>query len=212
MVRCIDLRSILANGNSRSSAMRIIAQIQYKANNGLLPIDSMKHVESKELTQINNIIAETGEGYALGRILSIKATHDTQVPTVVSKKVAPLSTHISSSGAYVLVGAFGGIGEMIADLLVRGGAKSLIFLSRRGAESPRAQVLCSKFQEQGVEVVTCAVDVADHAALKVVWKSIVQRVNVLGMVQCAAVFKVWDILTFLHLTGTPLTVSIGRHL
>lgn len=181
--------------------MRIIAQVQYKANHGLLAIDSMKNVETEELGQINDIITEATD-YPQDPVLSMMASPDTQVPVVVSKTVSPLSAHISSSGAYVLVGAFGGVGEMIAELLVRGGAKSLIFISRRGADLPRAQVLCDKLQKQGVEVVTCAVDVADHAALESAWKSIVQRVNVLGVVQCAAVFKVWDFPVFPSLTRT----------
>lgn len=190
MVRRIDLRSILEDENSRSSVMRIIAQIQSKANNGLLAIGNMKNPEAKELSQINSVISEATDSYPQDRILTVTATPDTHIPVVVPKTLSLLSAHISSSGAYVLVGAFGGVGETIADLLVRGGAKSLIFLSRRGADSSRAQVLRNKLQEQGVDVVAYAVDVADHAALRSVWKSIARRVNVLGVVQCAAVFKV----------------------
>lgn len=189
VVRHIDLRSILADADARPSMMRIIAQIQYKANHGLLAIDSMKNLETKDLAEINDTLA-MADGVPQDRVLSMTATPSTRVPVAVSRKLAPLSDHISPSGAYVLVGAFGGVGEIIADLLVRGGAKSLVFLSRRGANSPGAQVLCTRLRERGVEVVAYAVDVADEAALKAVWKSIVQRVNVSGVVQCAAVFKV----------------------
>ena len=156
----------------------------------------MKATETRDLTSVSNILNDAARGYPRDRIISILATPNAQVPVAVLKQLTPLTAHISSSGAYVLVGALGGVGEMIADLLVRGGAKTLVFLSRRGTESPKAEDLCKDFQQRGVRVIIHAVDVTDLSALKSVWESVTQQVSVLGVVQCAAVFKVCKLPTF----------------
>ena len=181
---------MLADGDTRMTATGIIAQLQFKANHGLVAIDSMKGVETRNLADMSSALSEMADDCPSHRIFSFRIAPNTKIAVATPKRLASLAAHIFSPGAYVLVGAFGGLGEMIADLLVRNGAKTLAFFSRRGAESPNAQALCDRLKERGVQVIAYAVDVADHAALKLVWKSLIRRVNVLGVIQCAAVFKV----------------------
>lgn len=181
---------MLTDEDTRMAATGIIAQIQFKAKHGLVAIGSMKGVEVRNSAQLGSALPNMVDGCPKHHIFSMAIEPDTRIPVAIPKQMASLSARISPSGAYVLVGAFGGLGEMIADLLARNGAKTLVFLSRRGAESPNAQALCDRLKKRGVQVIAYAVDVADHAALKSVWKSLVRRVNVLGVIQCAAVFKV----------------------
>lgn len=190
LVRNIDLRAMLADKNTRMAATGIIAQLQFKAKHGLIAIDSMSGIETGNLADISSALSEMADVCPSHRFFSIGIAPDTKIAVATPKRLASLAAHISSPGAYVLVGAFGGLGEMIAKLLVRNGAKTLVFFSRRGAESPNAQALCDRLKKRGVQVIVYAVDVADHAALKSVWKPLVQRVNILGVIQCAAVFKV----------------------
>ncbi|SPO03748.1 related to polyketide synthase [Cephalotrichum gorgonifer] len=189
LVRHIDLRSMLADEGARASIHEIVSQIQFTASRGLIAIGSMQSVETRDLAHMSSALSYMADGCPKDRILSIEVGHDTRVPVMLHKQLTSLSAHISPSGAYVLVGAFGGLGEMIADLLVRNGAKTLVFLSRRGADSPKARAFCQKLKKGGVKIVTYAVDVTNLPALKSVWESVVRQVKVLGVVQCAAVLK-----------------------
>lgn len=190
IVRNIDLRKMLADEDARKTATGIIAQIQFKVNHGLIAIDSMKGVDTRNSAQMSSALADMADDCPKHRIFSMAIDPDTRIAVAAPKQMASLPARISPSGAYVLVGAFGGLGEMIADLLVRNGAKTLVFFSRRGADSPNAQALCNKLEKRGVKVIAHAVDVADYAALQPVWKSLIRRVNIAGVIQCAAVFKV----------------------
>lgn len=190
VVRHIDLRSTLANEDTLVAAMGIIAQIQFKANRGTMAIGSMQLIEARDLAHMNSTLSEMAGTAPGSRIFSMEVTHDTRVSVVTPQRMASLAARICPWGAYVLVGAFGGLGEMIAELLVLNGAKTLVFLSRRGGEPQRAQELCEKMRKRGVEVITYAVDVADRPGLDSAWTSITRRVKVLGVVQCAAVLKV----------------------
>jgi hypothetical protein len=181
---------MLASREGLVSAIGIIAQLQLKTNLGLLDIGKLRLIETRSVEDMDAVLSEMAESPPFSRIYSMTAAPGTHVSIVTPWKSVSMSSRISPSGAYVLVGAFGGIGEMIAEMLVRNGAKTLIFLSRRGAESPQAKERCEALKKSGIEVVAYAVDVADRQALDAAWASITRHFKVLGVVQCAAVLKV----------------------
>ncbi len=64
---------------------------------------------------------------------------------------------IKPEGCYLITGAFGGFGRVLAEWLVEGGARHLVLTSRSGAEAPDAQAFVQNLCQRGVEVrVVCA--------------------------------------------------------
>ncbi|MGH8092923.1 MAG: SDR family NAD(P)-dependent oxidoreductase [Chthoniobacterales bacterium] len=59
---------------------------------------------------------------------------------------------IKSDGCYLITGAFGGFGKVIADWLVQSGARHLILSSRSGAAAPEAEQFVNSLRDQGATV------------------------------------------------------------
>ena len=59
---------------------------------------------------------------------------------------------IKSDGCYLITGAFGGFGKVLANWLVRGGARHLVLSSRSGASTPDAEAFVSSLRDRGVVV------------------------------------------------------------
>src|SRR6185436_12901293 len=58
---------------------------------------------------------------------------------------------VKSDGTYLITGAFGGYGKVLARWLVDCGARNLVLTSRSGASSPEAGKLVGDLQKLGVE-------------------------------------------------------------
>jgi len=85
------------------------------------------------------------------------------VITQPQKAVAPA---IGCDGAYLITGAFGGIGLQLARWLADQGAQSLLLLARSAANpSSAAQALIAELQAKGVSCTPLALDLADPAAV-----------------------------------------------
>jgi NADPH:quinone reductase-like Zn-dependent oxidoreductase/acyl carrier protein len=65
---------------------------------------------------------------------------------------------IKSDGCYLITGAFGGFGKVLANWLVRGGARHLVLSSRSGASTPDAEAFVSSLRDRGVVVQILKVD------------------------------------------------------
>jgi acyl carrier protein len=59
---------------------------------------------------------------------------------------------IKSDGCYLITGAFGGFGKVLANWLVRGGARHLVLSSRSGASTPDAEAFVNSLRDRGVGV------------------------------------------------------------
>ena len=59
---------------------------------------------------------------------------------------------IKSDGCYLITGAFGGFGKVLANWLVRGGARHLVLSSRSGASTPDAEAFVSSLRDREVVV------------------------------------------------------------
>ena len=67
---------------------------------------------------------------------------------------------IKPDGAYLITGAFGGFGKVIANWLVHSGARHLLLSSRSGASTPEAEAFVKSLHDRGVTVQTVKADVS----------------------------------------------------
>ncbi len=63
---------------------------------------------------------------------------------------APFS--IKPDGCYLITGAFGGFGKVLAEWLVKGGARHLVLSSRSGAATPDAEAFVQNLRDRGIAV------------------------------------------------------------
>lgn len=106
------------------------------------------------------------------------------------KIVRAISDVISPKRTYVLAGGLGGLGRCISELLVKNGARHLVFLSRSGPSSKIAKDFYQGLKNNGVNAEVFLVDICDARALREVSRGISGEMPpVAGVFQCAAVIK-----------------------
>ncbi|MBI1357396.1 MAG: SDR family NAD(P)-dependent oxidoreductase [Acidobacteria bacterium] len=88
-------------------------------------------------------------------------------------------------GAYLVTGAFGGIGLTLARWLVERGARRIALIGRR-EPSPAGREALDELRTLGVEILTATADVADPAALAGVFEAVDREMPPLrGVFHCA---------------------------
>ncbi|KAI1821332.1 hypothetical protein F4861DRAFT_542029 [Xylaria intraflava] len=102
----------------------------------------------------------------------LKFSRDTQIgKTVISfqnpssalKLVQqPRVATFDPEARYVITGGLGGLGRSIVRWMADRGARDFVLLSRRGPNTPAAQVLLNDMKDQGVHVEAIACDVSKH--------------------------------------------------
>lgn len=72
----------------------------------------------------------------------------------VPRRGEPLapSFAIKPDGCYLITGAFGGFGKVLAEWLVKCGARHLVLCSRRGATTPGAEAFVQSLRDRGIGV------------------------------------------------------------
>ncbi|MDV3347375.1 amino acid adenylation domain-containing protein [Leptothoe sp. LEGE 181152] len=103
----------------------------------------------------------------------------------IPEKTTQLS--ISSEGSYLITGGLGGLGLVVAQWLVEQGARHLILLSRRGADTPQKQVAVAQLQSSGANVVTPIADVGDEAALTLALQKLPEFSSIKGVIHIAGI-------------------------
>jgi NADPH:quinone reductase-like Zn-dependent oxidoreductase/acyl carrier protein len=76
-----------------------------------------------------------------------------------TEPIAP-KFEIKSDGCYLITGAFGGFGKVLANWLVQSGARHLILSSRRGAATPEAEEFVQSLRDRGADVQVVKADAA----------------------------------------------------
>jgi acyl carrier protein len=69
---------------------------------------------------------------------------------------------VNPEGCYLITGAFGGFGKVLAHWLVEAGARHLVLTSRRGATTADAEVFVQKLREGGVDVKVVRADIGSR--------------------------------------------------
>jgi acyl transferase domain-containing protein/acyl carrier protein len=64
----------------------------------------------------------------------------------------PPTFTIKADGCYLITGAFGGFGRVLAQWLVKSGARHLVLSSRSGASTPEAQAFVASLEAAGAEI------------------------------------------------------------
>jgi acyl transferase domain-containing protein/acyl carrier protein/phospholipid N-methyltransferase len=67
---------------------------------------------------------------------------------------------VKSDGCYLITGAFGGYGKVLARWLVDAGARHLVLTSRSGASNPEAAEFVAELQDRAVEVRVVSADIS----------------------------------------------------
>ncbi|MFE9708438.1 SDR family NAD(P)-dependent oxidoreductase [Streptomyces sp. NPDC005930] len=93
-----------------------------------------------------------------------KIVVDLREPVAVEQPVPPAQP--DPAGSYLVTGGLGGLGGALAENLVRRGARHLVLIGRRGADSPEAPALLARLAEAGAQVTAVAADVGDHDAMR----------------------------------------------
>ncbi|WP_395746966.1 SDR family oxidoreductase [Prosthecobacter sp.] len=79
---------------------------------------------------------------------------------------------VKTDGAYLITGAFGGFGKVVATWLADCGARHLVLASRKGAATPDAEAFVENLRKRGVEVQVVRADVGSPADVKQMFKEI----------------------------------------
>ena len=88
--------------------------------------------------------------------------------------------------SYMLVGGLGGLGRSIAQWMVARGAKSMILLSRSGAQKPEAVQVVNEMRAAGATVTVYACDVADISRLRSIIEECTETLPpIRGVIQAA---------------------------
>ena len=86
----------------------------------------------------------------------------------VARRGEPLvpAFEVKPDGTYLITGAFGGFGKVMAEWLADCGAKHLVLTSRNGAATPAAEAFLIKLRARGVDVQVVKADAGSKADVK----------------------------------------------
>jgi acyl transferase domain-containing protein/NADPH:quinone reductase-like Zn-dependent oxidoreductase/SAM-dependent methyltransferase/acyl carrier protein len=86
----------------------------------------------------------------------------------VARRGEPLvpAFEVKPDGTYLITGAFGGFGKVMAEWLADCGAKHLVLTSRNGAATPAAEAFVTKLRARGVDVQVFKADAGSHENVK----------------------------------------------
>jgi acyl transferase domain-containing protein/acyl carrier protein len=94
---------------------------------------------------------------------------------------------ITANAAYLITGAFGGLGQPIARWLVDQGARHLVLVGRQGAKAAGGAALVAELEARGAVVHAVAADISDREAVARLFASLDPSVPLRGVVHAAAV-------------------------
>jgi len=125
------------------------------------------------------------------QIGKIVVTYRTPIQRVADAPVAhPATLSLSADATYLVTGGLSGFGLRSAQWLVAKGARHLVLLGRRGAETEEAKPALALWREQGIDVQALACDITDASQLASVIEGIAASAYPLrGVVHAATVFE-----------------------
>jgi NAD(P)-dependent dehydrogenase (short-subunit alcohol dehydrogenase family)/acyl carrier protein len=105
---------------------------------------------------------------------------------VVLRLERPDEVTIGGNATYLVTGAFGGLGRMVAEWLGEQGARHLVLVGRRGAHGDGAAFV-AQLEARGISVQAIAADVGDAAAVARVVASVRPNAPLRGVIHAAGV-------------------------
>jgi thioester reductase-like protein len=137
------------------------------------------HVMAEQLREIMRLVAEKALRPLPSRVFPITQAADAfmhmarsrhigkvvlsfRVPGAVIEPSAEEAVTFRPDGAYLLVGGLGGFGFATAAWMVERGARHLVLMGRRTANSPEVESQLDSLRQTGAEVRTVSADVTQH--------------------------------------------------
>nr|QIX11475.1 polyketide synthase [Cladonia metacorallifera]UUR48181.1 polyketide synthase 28 [Cladonia metacorallifera] len=161
-------------------AGRIFAGVGELMKDGI--VRPLQPIVSYGYSNIVDAVEVLRKGDHAGRVV-LQAREDDMVSVVPS---APKPFQFDPQVSYMLVGGLGGLGRSIAQCMVDRGAKSVILLSRSGAQKPEAIQAVDEMKAEGAKVTVFACDVADRSRLKAVIEECTKTLPpIRGVIQAA---------------------------
>ncbi|TVZ38715.1 HAD superfamily phosphatase (TIGR01681 family)/FkbH-like protein [Alteromonadaceae bacterium 2753L.S.0a.02] len=112
---------------------------------------------------------------------------DLQVPRLKPvEATAELPQFVHDEGSYLITGAFGSLGQLATEHLLKLGAKKLLLVSRREPDASQHKFMES-IKQRGAEVVHAAIDLANRDALQVFINK--QRDTLKGVIHLAGLLE-----------------------
>ena len=109
------------------------------------------------------------------------------------------STILSPNATYLLCGGLGGLGQSLASLLVRLGARNLCFISRSGKSSKGAGKVLEELALQGVRAQVYSCDISCNDDLERILQDCSEKMPpIKGVIQCAMVLRDMSFATMPH--------------
>lgn len=99
------------------------------------------------------------------------------------------SVKVQGNGFYVVAGGTGALGLGVGKWLVEKGARHLALLSRSATVQGEAATQITRWQQQGVQVELCSVDLADRVALDACLQRLRRQQPLRGVVHAAGQFE-----------------------
>jgi NADPH:quinone reductase-like Zn-dependent oxidoreductase/SAM-dependent methyltransferase/aryl carrier-like protein len=93
----------------------------------------------------------------VGKIVISMRERNVKVDRLEEEKVA-----LHSEATYLITGGFGGFGLVLAGWMIRNGARNLVLMGRKGAESEGAKRALAELQSTGAHVMEAKADVASQ--------------------------------------------------
>ena len=116
-------------------------------------------VERFPAPRVVDAFRQLAAGKHVGKVLVELRDEKVSVP-------APDALPIRADGTYLVTGGTSGLGLELARWLVHRGARSLVLVSRRGADSRELATVLPELSARGADVLVESVDVTDLAALE----------------------------------------------
>ncbi|MGD1952200.1 MAG: SDR family NAD(P)-dependent oxidoreductase, partial [Leptolyngbyaceae cyanobacterium] len=128
---------------------------------GLIDLDSESSILHKSQVLTSEVLTNRTEDQ-----VAYRSNNKRYVARLVRRQsTLDASVSIDSEGSYLISGGMGGLGLAVAQWLVDQGARQLILLSRRGADTSTKQAAVTHLESMGARVKVVAVDVSDATAL-----------------------------------------------
>ncbi|KAJ5724992.1 polyketide synthase [Penicillium malachiteum] len=178
----VDIAAIMKD--DRQTAGRILGEIAVLLRIGV--IKEIQPITVYDYSNIEKAFRVMQSGSHVGKLV----LRPTESSIVKCDPRSQFPIHFNPDDTYLLVGGLGGLGRSIAQWMVSHGAKNLVFISRSGPKSPKAQDLDSQLQKAGANIAIYACDVADRNALQTVLYTCSQTMPpIRGVIQGAMVLE-----------------------
>jgi epothilone polyketide synthase D len=175
----IDLDSMFAERDDKCERL-LRAVVERLDRNELSPLP----LQTFPSSEVSEAFRRVARGQAIGKVVVSCARQ--KLAVVPSSGGAGM---VRSDAAYVVTGGCGGLGLAVAKWLSQRGARHLVLVGRRGAESRESRAVLEELTRDGVQVRVAAVDVTDRGQVASLLEDVRRTMPPLrGVMHSAAVF------------------------